>query len=76
MEALPSNPQLEDPLVIHSPPVDGDLQVRVNWQSFDVQDDTWEFIATLLEDIPGLLRNFAKARTGESPRMGELYRSL
>jgi hypothetical protein len=37
--------------------VDG-WKLKVNWRGFDSHDDTWELIATLLEDIPDKVQEY------------------
>lgn len=39
---------------------DGHFFVRVRWMGFEAEDDTWEPLTTMLEDVPAIVRAYAK----------------
>ena len=39
------------------------IQLRVRWLGFEVADATWQPLATLYEDVPELIWEFAERRT-------------
>ena len=45
---------------------DGEIQLRVNWEGFQAQDDTWQDVESLFEDVPTLVRQYLRQQAGKS----------
>ena len=45
---------------------DGNIMLKVRWEGFQPEDDTWQSLAGLFEDVPVLVRKFLASRSGES----------
>ena len=54
----------------------GQLEIRVRWEGFEEDDDTWEAVDSLREDVPGLLNKFLRDRQHESVRLRDLLETL
>ena len=48
---------------------EGDIQLKVRWEGFQPQDDTWEELEQLFNDVPVLVRNYLKQHEGEDERL-------
>ena len=48
---------------------DGDIQLKVRWHGFQSQDDTWEDVARLYDDVPVLVTNYLSEHVGEDDRL-------
>ena len=48
---------------------DGEIQLRVRWEGFEPQDDTWQSLEGLFEDVPALVRQYLRNHAGESEEL-------
>ena len=48
---------------------DGDIELRVRWEGFEEQDDTWQGLEGLFEDVPALVRQYLRSHAGESEEL-------
>ena len=47
------------------------VQLRVRWQGFEPQDDTWQDIDGLYDDVPVLVSKYLRDHQGEDDRLDE-----
>ena len=55
---------------------EGDIQLKVRWEGFQPQDDTWEELEQLFNDVPVLVRNYLKQHEGEDERLDDVAAQL
>ena len=48
---------------------DGDIELRVRWEGFEPQDDTWQGLEGLFEDVPVLVRQYLRSQAGKSEEL-------
>ena len=48
---------------------DDSVQLKVRWEGFQPQDDTWEDLQQLFDDVPVLVTNYLKAHEEEDDRL-------
>ena len=48
---------------------DGNVELKVRWEGFQPQDDTWEDLEQLHGDVPVMLRNYLTLHEGEDDRL-------
>ena len=51
----------------------GTVQFLVSWYGFEDGDDTWEDVATLLEDAPYRVRNYLAENAAGHPPLQKVY---
>ena len=51
----------------------GTVQFLVSWYGFEDGDDTWEDVATLLEDAPYRVRNYLTENAAGHPPLQKVY---
>ena len=54
----------------------GAIQLRVRWEGFEPQDDTWQDIEGLYEDVPALVRQYLRNHAGESEELDAVAAAL
>ena len=55
---------------------DGNVQLKVRWHGFQPQDDTWEDLEQLHDDVPVLVANYLKANAGKDDRLDAMAATL
>ena len=55
---------------------EGELQLKVRWEGFQPQDDTWEDIEQLHGDVPALVLKYLNAHAGEDERLEDAVAEL
>ena len=55
---------------------DGTVQFKVRWHGFQTQDDTWEDLAGLHNDVPALVDKYLRAEAGKDDRLDEAAANL
>ena len=45
---------------------DGTIELKVRWEGFEPQDDTWQGLQGLFEDVPAMVRKDLRLHAGES----------
>ena len=48
----------------------------MRWEGFQPQDDTWEELEQLFNDVPVLVRNYLKQHEGEDERLDDVAAQL
>ena len=55
---------------------DGTVQLKVRWHGFQPQDDTWEALEGLHDDVPALVGKYLRAHAGEDEQLDEAAANL
>ena len=55
---------------------DGSIQLKVRWEGFEPQDDTWQDLQGLSEDVPAMVRKYLRQHAGESEALDAVAATL